>query len=411
MSRYAGLAAAKQHATAPANLVTKQNDGIKPLGSSPLGASGSRDHLSSSKDLLGGKKPGKLARAPTFARLEHAKSRPISMPNFHDVDESMQHDDIDEDHYLDGTQSERAAARSWSISGGFREPSFKKKKTPDNSLKKPAELTRKPSAVGFAAILTYSGWKEDDAQEVTMSDLGGSGGLDGEIGRDEGGVPSHANPTPLETAPTKPGASRAGGSLADSDDEGELSRSKSFKSRRACCSSSEDDQGGLALGFGGGGAAALASRALPLQDERAMLREREEMLAHQNALREGQMQQQAQLARLETLLSTTATQLATLAAQQSAAMLMTPPPPSSTDAPSPPLVAPSPPVATPPPPPPDHTIQQRPPELPPVMWGLGLGDACFCVRNRRAAKPRGTSSAFETPLLGGLLRYYHLSAE
>ena len=51
-------------------------------------------------------------------------------------------------------------------------------------------------------------------------------------------------------------------------------------------------------------------------------------------------------------------------------------------------------------------IEQRV-DLPAVAWGVGLG-SCWCDRREKKRQPR-SGQAFETPLLGGLLRFYTLS--
>lgn len=355
----------------------------------------------SSKDL--GPKPSKLARQPTFARLESSKMRPMSMPAFQmEVDDSMQHDDIDEDHYLDGTQSERTATRSWSMSGGFREASFKKR-SPENSLKKPGELKRTKSAVGFATVLTVSGWSEHGAEQLEFG-LDGSVGTVDSPGHEEAGAPSALRIVAAGEIDAR--------DEDEDEDETAKANSKSFKARRT---PSADESGNPLTPVSALKAAANE------HEERARAREREEMRAHQRQMRDAQLQQQQQISRLEVLLTATASHLQTLAAQPPLAHTPPPAPPAPPQAPpmvnavssplsrvadSPLLVAPSPPLG--------RTLQQAvPPELPPVMWGVALGEACWCARDRRAAKARATptsSSAFETPLLGGLLRFYHLSA-
>ena len=98
----------------------------------------------------------KLERHPTFAQLEIDRARPRSMPTFgQDESEDEAHGEALH------AESERQATRSWSLSGGFREASFKKQ--PPG-----AQLRRQPSALGFAAVLGVSGWSEHDAEEVEV---------------------------------------------------------------------------------------------------------------------------------------------------------------------------------------------------------------------------------------------------
>ena len=64
-------------------------------------------------------------------------------------------------------QSARAAFRSWSITGGTRDASFKKR--PKASQGGEGEAVAKPRSVGFAAVLSMSGWSEVDAEEVDLT--------------------------------------------------------------------------------------------------------------------------------------------------------------------------------------------------------------------------------------------------
>lgn len=100
-------------------------------------------------------RPGKLEKQPTFARLQVEKLRAShqSMPIFLDMEEPA------DEAFAGVTQSARAARRSWSISGGYRDPSFKKR---DLSFKKT------PGGDTFAAVLSLSGWDEIEAEEVDL---------------------------------------------------------------------------------------------------------------------------------------------------------------------------------------------------------------------------------------------------
>ena len=117
------------------------------------------------------KRPSKLERMPTYAAIEAVKPRPVTLATF---DYLGKEDEKEEE--APGAQSARAAFRSWSITGGTRDASFRKRQTGGGSslalLALPAG-SKKPRSVGFASVLSMSGWSENDAEEVDVkpSDL------------------------------------------------------------------------------------------------------------------------------------------------------------------------------------------------------------------------------------------------
>lgn len=105
-----------------------------------------------------------LARQPTYAALERTVTRPKTQPNFELADQ------LEREEPPEAAHSARAAFRSWSITGGTRDASFRKRAKPagdsgDGRAGRPAR------SVGFAAVLSMSGWTELDAEEVVVGDL------------------------------------------------------------------------------------------------------------------------------------------------------------------------------------------------------------------------------------------------
>ena len=70
------------------------------------------------------KRPSKLERMPTYAAIEAVKPRPVTLATF---DNLGKEDEKEEE--APGAQSARAAFRSWSITGGTRDASFRKRQT------------------------------------------------------------------------------------------------------------------------------------------------------------------------------------------------------------------------------------------------------------------------------------------
>lgn len=104
---------------------------------------------------------------PTLARLDRQASRPKSLATFGRVTNDLEvHDEGEEQ-----AQSARAATRSWSYTGGTRDASFKKKPKLPFSDADTNPVQPKPQnqrAVGFASVLSLSGWAESDAEEVEL---------------------------------------------------------------------------------------------------------------------------------------------------------------------------------------------------------------------------------------------------
>ena len=131
----------------------------------------------------------------TFAEMEkrNAKSRPKTLPP--SALEKLEMDEVEE-----GAQSARVAHPSWSLTGGTRESSFKKRARPSGEGRGGAE---RPPSVGFAAVLSLSGWSDVDAQEVTIKNADQSKGslserenVSGEAtGGEPGGEPSSVKST------------------------------------------------------------------------------------------------------------------------------------------------------------------------------------------------------------------------
>ena len=95
-----------------------------------------------------------LTRQLTFTEMEKraAKSRPATLPP--SALEKLDMNEVEE-----GAQSARAATSSWSLTGGTREASFKKRA---------GDRPPSQSSEGFATVLSLSGWSDADAQEVTL---------------------------------------------------------------------------------------------------------------------------------------------------------------------------------------------------------------------------------------------------
>ena len=94
----------------------------------------------------------------TFAELEKraAKARPQTLPP--SALERLDMDDVEE-----GAQSARAATSSWSLTGGTREASFRKKRRTDREAAATSQ-----SSVGYASVLSLSGWSDLDAEELDL---------------------------------------------------------------------------------------------------------------------------------------------------------------------------------------------------------------------------------------------------
>jgi hypothetical protein len=306
----------------------------------------------------------KLVRHPTFAQIDRETRRPKSMPNWANVEE----EESDEDDAEGVAQSARAANRSWSLSGGFRDASFKKRApTPFADANDAGagagagaggrELKRQASALGFAAVLSVSGWSEADAEEVEI-DGGAADGPEHSISRQQS----------VDLIRGLDGDDAAGSGSGDLAETG-------------------------ASSLGGGGGGGMEAR-----------------LARLERMLDGATQQAFQVERLEGLLKEATAQLNALPAQLAAAVAAAPGahPQSrcvaaiceSGTQPSDaaPLVVPAP----------------RPT---PGTWGIGLGGCCG---HRKAPKAlalidataypkqgRGERGAFSTPLLFGLLQYYY----
>jgi hypothetical protein len=109
-----------------------------------------------------------LERRPTLARLDREASRPKSLATFGRPANDLEVDDEEEAQ----AQSARAAFRSWSYTGGTRDASFKKRPKLPFSSDGDGEVTLpKPQnqrAVGFASVLSLSGWSEIDAEEFEV---------------------------------------------------------------------------------------------------------------------------------------------------------------------------------------------------------------------------------------------------
>ena len=131
-------------------------------------------------------RPG-LARMPTYARLDRQASRPKTLSTFDHVNDLELNQDEKEALHDDQPQSARAALRSWSLTGGTRDASFKKRpKVPSAAVNvlgdagnvtptATAPAAPKQRAVGFATVLSMSGWSEIDAEEVEFNDVAGAG--------------------------------------------------------------------------------------------------------------------------------------------------------------------------------------------------------------------------------------------
>ena len=129
----------------------------------------------------------------TFAEMEkrNAKSRPKTLPP--SALEKLEMDEVEE-----GAQSARVAHPSWSLTGGTRESSFKKRARPSGEGRGGAE---RPPSVGFAAVLSLSGWSDVDAQgdhqkrRPEQSSLSERENVSGEAtGGEPGGEPPQSKP-------------------------------------------------------------------------------------------------------------------------------------------------------------------------------------------------------------------------
>ena len=102
-----------------------------------------------------------LERKPTYARLDRQASRPKTLADF-----GSHGDELELGAEEERPQSARAAFRSWSLTGGTREASFKKKPKLLSLDSSDAPPPPKQRAVGFAAVLSMSGWDEEEAEAV-----------------------------------------------------------------------------------------------------------------------------------------------------------------------------------------------------------------------------------------------------
>ena len=103
---------------------------------------------------LGGKNKPKGTEL-TYSEMEKRKasSRPQTLP-------PSALEKLDMFEVEDGAQSARAATSSWSLTGGTRDASFKKRSADFGTSSK--------GSVGFASVLSLSGWSEVDAEEVNV---------------------------------------------------------------------------------------------------------------------------------------------------------------------------------------------------------------------------------------------------
>ena len=109
----------------------------------------------------------RVEKQATFRELEEqrAKSRPQTLGAA--ALQKLEMEQIEE-----APQSARAAVTSWSLTGGAREASFRKKRPvvmDDDSGSFVKSASRPPSSVGFATVLSLSGWSDVDASELFMA--------------------------------------------------------------------------------------------------------------------------------------------------------------------------------------------------------------------------------------------------
>ena len=95
-------------------------------------------------------------RLPTYAALDRREARPKTMP----LCELIR---LESEVQEEGAQSAREARRAWSLTGGHRDSSFRKKPKSPTDTKKTSQ-----SSVGFASVLSMSGWSEVDAELVDV---------------------------------------------------------------------------------------------------------------------------------------------------------------------------------------------------------------------------------------------------
>jgi len=95
-------------------------------------------------------------RLPTYAALDRRETRPKTMP----LCELVR---LESEVQEEGAQSARDARRAWSLTGGHRDSSFRKRPKSPTDTKKTSQ-----SSVGFASVLSMSGWSEVAAEEVEV---------------------------------------------------------------------------------------------------------------------------------------------------------------------------------------------------------------------------------------------------
>ena len=213
--------------------------------SSPGGAAGEGAGINQDirESRYGGMaKPAMLERMPTYARLDRQASRPktLGVLDFERSGDVGKSDEDEEEREI--AQSARAAFRSWSITGGTRDASFKKRpKLSKDEAGSEADgapaAAAKPRSVGFAAVLSMSGWSEADAEEMEVevkmpprqaaTASGGEGGAGGAPSSSSAGVAdTGTNLEALTVVDDEPPSTRADGA-----DES-FTESKSMRKRR-----------------------------------------------------------------------------------------------------------------------------------------------------------------------------------
>ena len=177
--------------------------------------------------------PGRgLERKPTYARLDRQASRPKTLADFGSHGDELEHSNEEE-----RPQSARAAFRSWSLTGGTREASFKKKPklmTPS----KEAAARPKQRAVGFAAVLSMSGWDEEEAEAVEfgMQPLPAGKAAGAASAAAAGAAGDEQRPSASEDSPTfaRPRRRRMGGGDEEEEDsDAEMEEQGRFARRKA----------------------------------------------------------------------------------------------------------------------------------------------------------------------------------
>jgi len=307
-------------------------------------------------------------------------------------------------------ESERVANRSWSLSGGFREASFKKRADLKPGLK------RQASGLGFAAVLSVTGWSEHDAEEVDV-------GL--EAGQASTAAHLSASPAQDSLAHLQHLIDDANEQLATAGSAATAEHgSQSFKLRRSSPRAQASDIDGLVAQREAQWESHLRTELRPLIEERERQHEEltrlESLLQQANTLLQALAQPARQAitrmsshmveglparvadAQTPSQLGTrapslrsdgtathynpaTATFTHTFTAHGTEYGLEVQPTAVGADA---------------------HTVALNPQqEAPRMRWAVGLGGCC--VRHRKAP----SHDPFGTPLLFGLLRLYNLITE